>query len=71
MKRYKQDINPVTGKFALRMEVEGNTYTLFKKEQDKYAPWYVRLQRRGKDIWASLGTSDAELAQNRPWSRPR
>ena len=47
------------------MTYAGKTHTLFKREQSKYAPWYVRMQRRGKDIWASLGTADAELAQNR------
>lgn len=65
MKRYKKDINPANGRFELPVVYLGREYKLSKREQSPAAPWYVRIERKGKAYLRSTDTADAELAQNK------
>src|SRR6266511_6394444 len=65
MKRYKKDINPQSGRFEIPITHDGRQYVLFKREQSSNAPWYLRVEHKGKPYWRSTNTPDAELAQNK------
>jgi len=65
-KRHKNDLNAASGRFELPLAYAGRTYTLFKKgTQSADAPWYLRVTRKGKEIWRSCETNDAETARNK------
>src|ERR1041385_2180001 len=65
MKRHKKDINPDSGRFELPLAHLGRLYKLVKREQMVHAPWYVRVERKGKGYLRSTDTFDPELAQNK------
>lgn len=65
MKRFKKDINPANGKFEVPMAYVGRSFTLMKREQSAEAPWYLRMEHKGKAYWRSTDTADAELAQTK------
>lgn len=64
-KRFSKDVNPGSGKFEVPLMHDGRAYSLIKRIQTCTAPWYLRLGYRGKDVWRSTDTCDAELAKNR------
>jgi len=65
LKRYKGDINPVNGRFEVPLIFNGRTYKLWKKEQTTEAHWYLRVTRKGTDIWRCMETNDADAARTK------